>query len=106
MTTVYPKWIYHKTQAPKIVNNEVEHEQAGEGWEETPAAFDKKSNEAPEAPTNGEGEGEQTKAPIQEKDFTKMTKPQLIAYLVEKGVDETELKKLNKDDLIAKVGEL
>lgn len=38
----YPKWIFHKTEAPKVVNTKEEHDQAGKGWEETPAAFDKK----------------------------------------------------------------
>lgn len=36
----YPKWLYNATLPARIVNDPVEHEALGEGWEESPAAFD------------------------------------------------------------------
>lgn len=46
----YPKWLYHASEAPKIVSTKDEHEALGKGWEETPAAFDKKQDEKTEKP--------------------------------------------------------
>ena len=100
----YPKWIFHKTEAPKIVNNEVEHEQAGEGWEETPAAFDQKSDEASKESTSDKTKT--TGAALTEADFTKMKVAELKEYLISKGVEASELEGLKKDDLISMVGDL
>lgn len=36
MFNEYPKWLYHKTEASKIVQTKDEHEQAGKGWKEVP----------------------------------------------------------------------
>lgn len=49
----YPKFLYHETEEPRIVNDPAEHEALGEGWEETPAAFDRAEPDAgdEEAPT-------------------------------------------------------
>jgi hypothetical protein len=99
----YPKWIYHKTEAAKIVNTEVEHEQAGEGWEETPAAFDEKSDETPAEPKGNQEPG--NKEPdIKEVDFTKMSVKELTEALVKNGVEEKSLKGKKKDELIAMLG--
>lgn len=102
----YPKWIYHKTQEPKIVTSEAEHAKAGNGWEETPAAFDKKSDEKTEKSAGDQAESEQIKAPIKEADFTKMKIADLKAYLFEKGIAEEQFKDLKKDELIALIGKL
>lgn len=34
----YPKWIYHKTQLPVVVDDPDEHAAKGEGWAEAPFA--------------------------------------------------------------------
>ena len=102
----YPKWIYHKTEAPKIVNSEAEHEQAGKGWEETPAAFDQESDEKKGESEKSKGQTPSGKTPIQETDFTKWKVADLKAYLIEKGVEAEDLEGLKKDDLIAKIGAL
>lgn len=101
----YPKWIYHKTEAPKIVNSEAEHEQAGKGWEETPAAFDQRSDEKAEKSTDDQA---QTSKALAEADFSEMNKSQIIEFILSKDEsrDEKSLKKMTKDDLIALVGQL
>jgi hypothetical protein len=43
----YPKWLYHETQPPVLVQDPEEHAALGEGWEETPAAFAGKPAEEP-----------------------------------------------------------
>lgn len=102
MSKVYPKWIYHKTEAPKIVNDEAEHAEAGEGWEETPAAFGEKSDEA-----QGKQKGDQGKdGEIKTQDLTKMKVADLKALLISKGIPSEEVEDLKKDELIAKVGAL
>lgn len=32
----YPKWLYHATEKPVVVQNAEEHEALGEGWHESP----------------------------------------------------------------------
>ena len=49
----YPKWLYHRTEKPVIVQDPDEAEALGAGWNETPAAFDE-----PEPETNPEMEQE------------------------------------------------
>ena len=39
----YPKWLYHRTNDPVIVNDPDEHLALGRGWEESPV-----DGEAPE----------------------------------------------------------
>lgn len=103
---IYPKWIFHKTEPAKIVNSEAEHAEAGEGWEETPAAFHQKSDEATEASNEDQGEGEQKASELEKANFAKMTNAQLIDYLVSKGFEHDAVKSLKKDQLIEKVGEI
>lgn len=100
--SVYPKWIYHRTEAPKIVETKEEHEQAGKGWEETPAAFDKESDETSEKSATGK----EKNPDITQKDFTKMTVAQLTEALIQNGVAEEKLKGLKKDQLIAMLGNI
>jgi hypothetical protein len=33
----YPKWVYHRTEAPRVVEDATEHLALGEGWAESPA---------------------------------------------------------------------
>jgi len=106
MEGCYPKWVYHKTEPEKVVYSKEEYDALGDGWKETPAAFIEEQAEAPQEPKANKAEGEQGTAPIQEKDFTKMKVAELKAYLIEKGVDESELGGLKKDELIAKIGAL
>lgn len=37
----YPKWLYHRTEPARIVNNPAEHAALPAGWAETPAAFER-----------------------------------------------------------------
>ena len=46
----YPKFLYHKSKSPTIVNDADEHAALGKGWEETPAAFEE--GEDPEQQTS------------------------------------------------------
>ncbi len=36
----FPKWMYHRTEAARIVDDPAEQEALGADWAETPAAFD------------------------------------------------------------------
>lgn len=102
MKQEYPKWIFHKSEAPKIVNTKEEHDQAGKGWEETPFTKGEESNAAKDESAGAQGQG----AEIKEKDFVAMTVAQLKEALIAKGIEESELKGLKKDELIAKLGAL
>lgn len=47
----YPKWKYHESLEPVVVQSEAEELELGAGWEESPAAFEKKDPaEQPKAP--------------------------------------------------------
>jgi hypothetical protein len=35
----YPKWLYHPTQAPRVVDDEAAHKALGSDWAESPADF-------------------------------------------------------------------
>lgn len=35
----YPKWLYHRTEAARLVQDPDEQTALGEEWAETPAAF-------------------------------------------------------------------
>lgn len=35
----YPTWRYHSTENPRVVKSEVEENNLGDGWADTPAAF-------------------------------------------------------------------
>lgn len=54
----YPKWIYHKTEAPKVVNSKEEHDQKGKGWQETP--FEQDQEQIPTKEESTEAEPEKT----------------------------------------------
>lgn len=43
----YPRWRYHATEKPKLVNDPVEDEALGDGWADTPAAFEAKPEPEP-----------------------------------------------------------
>lgn len=36
----FPSWRYHRTEPARIVNDPLELDALGEGWADTPAAFD------------------------------------------------------------------
>jgi hypothetical protein len=46
----YPKWLYHREEDPKVVNDPDEHDALGAGWEESPAAFEEPEPEAEPEP--------------------------------------------------------
>lgn len=37
--TLYPAWVYHKTEAPRLVNTAEEDAALGPDWSNTPATF-------------------------------------------------------------------
>ncbi len=39
MKIEYPKWLYHRTEPARIVQDPAEHEALGPEWAESPAAF-------------------------------------------------------------------
>jgi hypothetical protein len=50
----FPKWKYHATNAPVIVSDPDKEAELGPDWEDTPAAFNAKPEDAkPEAPKKG-----------------------------------------------------
>lgn len=102
MKIEYPKWIYHRTEAPKIVQTKAEHDQAGEGWEEAPFAVDQKPDETTQESTPVETS--KTNEEIKNTDLLAMTNAQLKAALIAKGVAEEKVKNLKKDELIVMMG--
>lgn len=36
----FPKWKYHKTEAPKLIHSEAEEMALGSSWKESPADFE------------------------------------------------------------------
>lgn len=46
MKNEYPKWKYHATKPAAVVKDEAEEKALGKGWEDTPAAFEKKEKTA------------------------------------------------------------
>lgn len=101
----YPKVIYKADGQTMTVNSKEEHDEAGKGWEETPAAFDKKSDEkAAKSPSDKTKTGKGSK--LKEADLVAMTVAELKAYLSEEGKADEELKGLRKDELIALAGAL
>lgn len=88
----YPKWLYHKTEAPKLLVSEEQELALGKGWEDTPAAFTTTESEsiAKESGHKGHEDGE----PIE-----KMTKAELEAELLKKGADAASFKGMNKSEL-------
>ena len=119
MQAIFPRWMKSSDKKmKKIVNNAVEAEtyqkeidkyEASLG-KKTGCSGGKKQDETPTQPTPGENQGGEAGSngptPITTDDFANKTNAQLIAFLVEKGQDEKELKKLKKDQLIARIGEL
>jgi hypothetical protein len=57
----FPSWRYHATEAPRIVNDPIEDEALGEGWEHTPAAFLPAAEPAADATEPGSNEAEPKK---------------------------------------------
>lgn len=101
----YPTYMYHEKIAPegKVINSQEEFDALDEGWKETPAEFGKKQDEKADEETKDKN----GKAPqIKETDYTKLKVAELKELLISKGVAESELDGLKKDELIAKVGDL
>ena len=106
----YPKWLYHKTKAPIVVHTEVEHESFKDGWEETPAAFDKEQDASgSESTTSQDQETDSTgneKKELIGLNLVAMKVAELRDILISKGKTKEELKGLQKDELIALIGSL
>lgn len=45
----YPKWKYHKTEEPKLVESEEQEKELGGDWKESPADFEQASEEKPKS---------------------------------------------------------
>jgi hypothetical protein len=56
----YPKWIYHKTEQPKIVQTKEEHDSLKGDWKEVPFESVEKQVEAAEKPQTSETEENHT----------------------------------------------
>ena len=44
----FPKWKYHQTQEPRLVNTALDEEALGEGWANSPAGPFRKATDKPE----------------------------------------------------------
>lgn len=88
----FPKWLYHAKEGAKLIETEEQEKALGAGWEDHPDKL-KEDEKKP-------------KGKIKEMDLVAMKVGELRAILTEAGVDAEELKGLQKDDLIAKIGEL
>lgn len=117
------QWLFHKTKPAKIFNSAEEIEKAlADGWFESPVevehenvgtqvpvANDQKQDETKPEQTPSENEAGKPDAkpkPIQKENYVKWSVKKLKDFLVESGVKADELKGLEKDELIAKIGEL
>jgi hypothetical protein len=49
----FPTWRYHATEPAVIVNDPGELEALGEGWEDSPAAFEAQAEEKPKGKAKG-----------------------------------------------------
>lgn len=104
---MFPLWLYHKSEDPKLIQTQEEFDALGEGWEESPAAFGKESHPAQKVSKEAQAEApKEESAPkaIESQDLTKKSIAELSAMLVEAGVLKESLKGLKKDELIAKLG--
>ncbi len=63
----YPKWLYHKSEAAKIVQTKEEHDALIGRWEETPAAFDQEQVSAPKEQAKNKNESVQQESKAEEK---------------------------------------
>ncbi len=104
----YPKWLYHKTNQPKVVQSEEEHAGLGEGWEETPTAFDQEQApqaEEPKADENQTGkidESSSHRGHVEGEPLEKMSVKELRSLAEKAGATKAELKEFNtKAELIA-----
>ena len=125
---VYPSWRYHRTEAAKIVHSEEEDQALGEGWADTPAAFEaaqadtgssepKITQEEAEALLNG-GQAEITPEAVVTADEAKAEEaeallnggqaeitPEAVVTADEAKAEEAEdLTKLTEDELLEKLG--
>lgn len=97
----FPRWRYHKTLAGRIVKSAEENEALGEGWEDSPAAFEVSEDvKRSEADVDGE------KSALKDQNLVAMKNDELREILIEAGIAAADLKGLKKDELIAKIGEL
>lgn len=117
-----PTWLYHKKHEAKVFETAEAVEKAkAEGWVDTPAKFeaqnedngqetqpsgDQKPTETKPEQTPGEDKGGAEAKPITKENYIKWSLKKLKEFLVAAGVDEKSLKGLEKDELIAKIGEL
>lgn len=95
----YPKYLYHESKEPVVVNSKDEHEELGKGWEETPAAFNKKSDAKSEKQKTNKDETEtNTENQSAQKQIGTIEIP---AVVIEE--DEEENKKSKKNSKIRKI---
>ena len=94
----FPKWKYHRTEKAKIVANEAEEAALGEGWEETPAAFESAGSRVVvvEDELKPIDETKEISEPI---DLEVMKVTELRALALLKGIEGAE--KMKKAELLA-----
>lgn len=115
------QWLFHKTKPAKIFNSAEEIEKAlADGWfespvevehenvgEQIPVANDQKQDaQTPEQTPSKNEDGAGHAKPIQKENYIKWSVKKLKDFLIASGVKADELKGLEKDELIAKIGEL
>ena len=49
----YPKWKYHKTEEPQLVESEEQEKELGGEWKESPADFESSAEEVKETKLKG-----------------------------------------------------
>lgn len=49
----YPKWVYHRSEPARVVENAIEHLALGDGWVESPADVDTAPTPEPDTPARG-----------------------------------------------------
>lgn len=103
----YPSWRYHKTHQPVIVKNQAQHDKLeAEGWAESPADFEEKS-EREETPKEkldrelAELEGETPpEEDLSESDAgEELSAEDMRAILIERGLTKKELKGKTNEEL-------
>jgi len=93
MKIEYPKWLYHKTESPKIVQTKEEQDEAGKGWKEVPfAVVEEKSTESElHADLNDEASVIEELDHILEEEIEHDKKPSKKSF-PKKGKDKSEKK--------------
>lgn len=101
---IYPSFRYHKTETPKVVHSEDEHQELGPQWKESPAHFESESSDedAGEQEMSADGNGgSEDESSDEDAGEQEMSVQELRAKLIEQGIAKKDLKGKNKTELQA-----